>query len=189
MRLPLTRFSLSLFLLQLLIIDGVNAQSFALEAGEKNLNIIYRVAAIHHATSPVILDTRLLYSKQNNHQDLFASAGMTAYSGKDLKLGAGFKIIAADPLDYSLTAMAIGGDIIYRPHASRFRLESSFYHAGKSLTYGDGKEVTLLMINLDYEISRATFIRIGHRKITTQLNNDVTVDIDRGSYLGLSWFY
>ena len=189
MRLSITRFSLCLFMLQMFIIDSVNGQSFALEAGEKNLNMIYRVAAIYDVNSPLILDSRLLYSKQNDHQDLFAMAGLTAYSGHDFKLGGGFKIIAADPVDFYLTAMALGGEIIYRSNSSKLRFESAIYYAAESLTYSDGKKVKLLMINLDYEIANDTFIRIGHRKITTQLNNAITVDFDRGSYLGLLWLY
>ena len=179
----------SVFYASLLMPENIKAQSLALEAGEKNLNIIYRLAAIYDATSPVILDTRLLYSKQNHHQDLFAAAGMTAYSGKDLKLGAGFKIIAADPLDYSLTAMTIGGELIFNPRRSNLKIETSLYYAGQSLTFSDGASVSLFTVNMDYAISHRHFIRLGYRRIKTEIINEINDDFDDGAYLGLVSFF
>ena len=179
----------SLLTLQLLITCSVKAQSLALEAGEKNLNIIYRVAAIYDATSPVILDTRLLYSKQNHHQDLFAAAGMTAYSGKDLKLGAGFKIIAADPLDYSLTAMTMGGELIFNPQQSNLKIQTSLYYAGQSLTFSDGASVSTFTVNVDYAINHRHYIRLGYRRIRTEIINEINDDFDDGAYLGLVSFF
>ncbi|MDH5735826.1 MAG: YfaZ family outer membrane protein, partial [Gammaproteobacteria bacterium] len=170
-----------------LITEHGSARTLTIETGDKNLNIIYTRPIIYDVSSPVVADTRLLYTKQNDHQDLFATAGITAYSTDDFGLGAGIKIIAADPLDYTLTAMSMGASVIYQH--KRFKFESSYYYAGQSLTYADGKSVSLLIVNMDYEIMHNTFIRLGYRNIKTDLNNGISADFDRGAYLGLSWLY
>ncbi|MCW8853205.1 MAG: YfaZ family outer membrane protein [Gammaproteobacteria bacterium] len=190
MRPVITNFGLySLLTLQLLITCSVNAQSLALEAGEKNINVIYRTAIYYDASQPVITDTRFLYSRQNNHQDLFASAGLTAFAGNShssgFNMGLGCRLVAADPLDYYLTAVTVGGELIFQPEASGSRLETSLYYAGESLSFSDARSVSAFSVNVDYKIQADRFIRLGYRKIRTQLNNGISSDFDRGAYLGL----
>ena len=194
MSLSITRFNLCLFMLQMLLMHSVNAQSFALEAGDQNINLVYKIPVFYDANEPVVMNTHLLYSQQNDHQDLFASAGITALTTntglRGLSAGAGCRLVAADPLDYSLTAVALGGELIYQSRRSpEFRVETSLYHAATSLSFSDARNVSLITINIDYEIKRESFIRLGYRKITTQFNDGITIDFDRGIYLGLFWLY
>lgn len=182
----------SAFLLQILITHDVIAQSIAVEAGENNINLVYESADVDDDDSPLRLDGQFLYSKQNNHQDLFTSVGFAAFTGgtNRIELGAGVRIIAADPLDYYLTAMAVGVELAYRPATTpKFKFKTSLYYAGEALTFSNGENVAFLMVNMDYEIASDTFIRLGYRRIKVELNNDLTTDFDRGAYLGLLWAY
>ena len=181
----------STFVLQIFIMHDVIAQSIAVEAGEKNINLAYTNAKIYEDVSAFRLDGQLLYTEQNNHQDLFASIGLTAFTAdtNDIKFGAGVRIIAADPLDYYLTAMAMGVELAYRSTTPAFKFKTGLYYAGEALTFSDGENVAFLMVNMDYEIVSDTFIRLGYRRIKTEINSGPTTDFDRGPYMGLSWSY
>ena len=182
----------SAFLLHILISRNVTAQTIAVETGEKNINLAYENTEVYDNTSPLRLDGQLLYSKQNNHQDLLASVGLAAFtSGTNrIKFGAGVKIIAADPLDYYLSATTIGVELAYRPVTiSGLRFETSLYYAGEALTFSDGGSVSLLTVDMDYEVVSDTFIRLGYRRIKTEHTNGITADFDRGAYLGMAWEY
>jgi hypothetical protein len=182
----------STFFLHFLISHDVIAQNLAIEAGEKDINLVYGNTEIYGYTTPFSLDSQFLYSKQNNHQDLFASIGLTAFNSitNHIELGAGFRIIAADPLDYYLSAVAVGAELAYRPATTpKFKLKSSLHYAGGTLTFSDGDSVSLLIVNMDYEVVSDTFIRLGYRRIKTEHTNGSTADFDRGAYLGLAWTY
>ena len=129
------------FFLHAMITHNVIAQRFAIEAGEKDINIAYRNIDIYDNIPSLRLDGQLLYSKQNNHQDLFASIGLATFTGNTnrIEFGAGVRIIAADPLDYYLSATAIGVDLVYRPAITPgFKFETSLFYAGEALTFSDG---------------------------------------------------
>lgn len=182
----------SALLLHMLITHDVIAQSLAVEAGEKNINIAYRNADVFNDSKSLRMDAELLYSEQNNHQDLFVSIGLTAFNNitNRIELGAGLRIIAADPLDYYLSAIAIGAELAYRPATTpKFKFKSSLHYAGEALTFSDGGSVSLLIVNMDYEVVTDTFIRLGYRRIKTEHTNGSTADFDRGAYLGLAWTY
>ena len=175
-----------------LVTHGAIAQSFAIEAGKKDINLAYANADAYDNAAPLVLDAQLLYSKQNNHQDVLASIGLAAFTddADHIKFGAGIKIIAADPLDYYLGAIAIGVELDFRPATiPALKFETSLYYAGEALTFSDGENIALLMVNMDYEIARDTFVRLGYRRIKSELNNNLTTDFDRGAYLGLLWAY
>ena len=185
-----TRLTLSITLI--LITRSVMANSLAVEAGEKNLNLVYENTEFHGDSRPLRLDGQLLYSKQNNHQDLLASVGLAAFTaGTDgFEFGAGVRIIAADPLDYYLSALAVGAELTYRPVATpELKFETSVYYAGEALTFSDGQNITFLTVNMDYKITSATSIRLGCRRVKAVLNNQLTTDFVRGVYLGLAWAY
>ena len=182
----------SAFLLHVLLTHDVIAQTIAVEAGEKNIAFTYANAEVYDKASTLKLDGQLLYSKQNNHQDLLANVGLAAFTGDTnrIKFGAGVKIIAADPLDYYLSATTIGVELAYRPATtSRLRFETSLYYAGEALTFSDGGSVSLLTVDMDYEVVSDTFIRLGYRRIKTEHTNGITADFDRGAYLGMAWEY
>ena len=109
---------------------------------------------------------------------------------KDLhfNVGAGFKIIAADPINYYLSAIAAGFELNYQPTAiSSFKFDTGFYYAGESLTFSDGNNVSLLTVNMDYQVIEDTFVRLGYRRIKTEHTNGISTNFDRGAYLGLLW--
>lgn len=193
MRASTGRFILCcVFLVHVLITRNVVAQSVAVEAGEKNINLVYADAGFHDDAPALSLDGQLLYTKQNNHQDLFASIGFAAFAAvtSDIEFGAGVRTIVTDPLDYFLSAVAVGAELLYQPvTAPAFKFETSLYYAGEMLTFSDGENVALLRVNIDYEIASHTSIRLGYRRIKAELNKDITTDFDRGAYLGLSWVY
>ena len=176
----------------ILITRSVMSQSFAVEAGEKDINLVYGNTEVYDNASSLRLDGQLLYSKQNNHQDLFASIGLTAFTSitNSIELGAGFRIIAADPLDYYLSAVAMGADLAYRSVTTpELKFKTGLYYAGESLTFSDGGSVSLLTVDMDYEVVSDIFIRLGYRRIKTEHTNGITADFDRGAYLGMAWTY
>ena len=176
----------------ILITRSVMSQTFAVEVGEKDINLVYGNAEVYEDASPLRLDSQLLYSKQNNHQDLFASVGLTAFTRitNRIELGAGFRIIVADPLDYYLSAVAMGVDLAYRPVTTpELKFKTGLYYAGEALTFSDGGSVSLLTVDMDYEVVSNTFIRLGYRRIKTEHTNGITADFDRGAYLGMAWTY
>ena len=70
MKRPIARLIIcSTFFLHFLISHDVIAKNFAVEAGEKDINLVYGNTEIYDDTSPLRLDSQLLYSKQNNHHD------------------------------------------------------------------------------------------------------------------------
>lgn len=174
------------------ITRSVMAKSFAVEAGEKDINLVYANTEFYGDVSPLRLDGQLLYSKQNDHQDLLASVGLTAFTGgiNGFEFGAGIKIVAADPLDYYLSAIAVGAELAYRPATTpEFKFETSLYYAGEALTFSDGDNIEFLVVNMDYEMASDIFIRLGYRSIKAELKNELTTDFDRGIYLGLAWTF
>ena len=193
MRTSMTRFVVSsIFFLQALFVYDVAAQTLSVEAGENNINLGYKNTEVEDSDSALSIDAQLLYSKQNNHQDLLASFGLTTFtpSSNAIKSGVGFRLIAADPLDYYLTAVAVGVELAYRTSiVPEFKFEAGLYYAGESLTFSDGDSLSLLVANMDFEMSRHASIRLGYRRIKTQRTNGISDDFDRGVYLGLLWAF
>ena len=182
----------SVFFLHMLITGDVIGESITVEAGEKNINIVYKNTDIYDNSSTSGVDANLLYRKQNNHQDILASVGLTpfTYISKHTKIDAGFRIIVADPLNYYLSAIALGAELSYQPATTpAFKFATALYYAAESLTFSDGEEISLITFNMDHELADDTFIRLGYRRIRTELANGITSDFDRGAYLGLSWSY
>lgn len=88
-----------------------------MEAGDNNIAAAYRAPAMKALAPALIFDARLLYTRENNHQDLYADAGLIAFTDitTQFELGAGLSIIAADQLASYLSALAPGAELVYRP--------------------------------------------------------------------------
>lgn len=180
-----------ILLVQVLLTHAALAQSIAVEAGENNINLAYQNAGVDVESSALKMEAQVLYTEQNNHQDLFASVGLAAFTGdnRGLRPGISIRLIAADPLDYYLSAIAPGVTLNYRPTVPGLRLETSLHYAGENLTFSQAKSVFILTANLDYEISGDLLIRFGYRNIKTEQTNGISVDFDRGAYAGLLWSF
>ncbi|MDT8451891.1 MAG: YfaZ family outer membrane protein [Gammaproteobacteria bacterium] len=178
------------FCLYGLISGNAYAQTFALEAGEKNIAAAYTTPAMKAFAPALIFDARLLYTRENNHQDLFAGAGLIAFTDitSQLELGIGLSIIAADPLASYLSALAPGAELVYRPsNMPRLKLFTNGYYATHALTFSQGRSVAMQSFNADYRLSAHSAFRIGYRRIRMVLNNGIITDFNRGVYLGLLW--
>ncbi|MDH5612142.1 MAG: YfaZ family outer membrane protein [Gammaproteobacteria bacterium] len=170
----------------------VTAQTFGIEIGKNNINLIFESADAKDNDSALRLNGQLLYSEQNKHQDIFASAGLTSFTGDSngLMAGAGIRVIAADPLGYYLSALAVGVELAYRPSSpDRLHFQTGLNYAGESLTFADGDSVSWLYANCDYELMADASIRLGYRRIKTQQVHGMSEDFDRGVYLGLLWSF
>lgn len=191
MRTILSRRVISgILLVQVLLTHAALAQTIAVEAGEYNINLAYQNAGLDVESSALKMDAQVLYTEQNNHQDLFASVGLAAFAGdRGIRPGIGIRLIAADPLDYYLSAIAPGVTLNYRPAVPGLRLETSLHYAGENLTFSQAKSVFILTANLDYEVSGDFLIRFGYRNIKTEQTNGISVDFDRGAYAGLLWSF
>lgn len=178
------------FCLYGLISNNAGAQSFALEGGDKNIAAAYRAPAMKALAPALFFDARLLYTRENNHQDLFAGAGLIAFTDitRQLELGAGFSFIAADPLASYLSALTVGAELVYRPtNIPRLKLSTNGYYAPHASTFSQGKNVAMYSINADYSFFAHSAVRLGYRRIKMMLDDGLVTDFNRGVYLGLVW--
>ena len=84
----------------------------------------------------------------------------------------------------------MGADLAYRSVTTpELKFKTGLYYAGESLTFSDGGSVSLLTVDMDYEVVSDIFIRLGYRRIKTEHTNGITADFDRGAYLGMAWTY
>lgn len=173
-----------------LISSNAYAQNFTLEAGEKNIATAYATPAMKAFAPALIFSARLLYTRENNHQDLFAGAGLIAFTDitTQLELGAGLGIIAADPLASYLSALTPGAELVYHPsNMPRLKLFANGYYAPRALTFSQGKSVAMHSLNADYRLFAHSTVRLGYRRIKMVLDNGLVTDFTRGVYLGLVW--
>lgn len=178
------------FCLYGLISANADAQTLALEGGDKNIAVAYTAPAMKALDPALVFDARLLYTRENGHQDLFAGAGLIAFTDltPQLELGAGLSLIAADPLASYLSALAPGAELVYRPaNMPRLKLFANGYYAPHALTFSQGESVTMHSVNADYRLFVHGAVRLGYRRIKMVLDNGLVTDFTRGVYLGLVW--
>ncbi len=107
---------------------------------------------------------------------------------RQLELGAGFSIIAADPLASYLSALAPGVELVYRPaNMPRLILFANGYYAPHALTFSQGESIAMYSVNADYRLFTYSYVRLGYRRIKMVLENGLVTDFTRGVYLGLVW--
>lgn len=176
------------FCLYGLISGNVDAQTLALEGGDKNIAAAYTALAMKALAPALVFAARLLYTRENDHQDLFAGAGLIAFTDitHQLELGAGLSLIAADPLASYLSALTAGAELVYRPvNMPRLRLFANGYYAPRALTFSQGESVAMHSVNADYRLFAHGAVRLGYRRIKMVLDNGLVTDFTRGVYLGL----
>lgn len=166
------------------------AETFTIAISDKNINLAYNTVNNSKQSYLTSVDSSLLYTKYNNHQDLLAGIGLHFMQQNNTNnrftYKAAIKAFVADPLDYYLTSLAVGGLLLFEPESSpQIKLETTIYYSPESLTFSDGDRFWLIDIAMDYYLQHELAMNIGYRRIRTQIKNMPDTDFDRGGYIGL----
>lgn len=172
----------------------LSADTFITEISDKSINLAYNAAKNSNQSYPAYIDGSLLYTEYNNHQDLLAGVGfhfMPKNNANDrFTYEAAIKIFAADPLDYYLTTVAVGGLFFFEPElSSPIKLTTTIYYSPDALTFNDGDRFLLFDIAMDYYFEPELAMRFGYRRIEIGIKNAPDVDFDRGGYIGLKLLF
>jgi len=166
------------------------AEIFTIEIGDNNIKLDYNTAKNNNPSYSTFVDGSLLYTKHNNHQDLLVGIGLHLMQKNNvnnrLAYEAAIKVFAADPLDYYLTSVAVGGALIFEPAStSHTKLTATLYYSPESLTFSDADRFWLVDIAMDYFFQHNLAMHLGYRRVRTEIKNAPDTDFDRGGYIGL----
>lgn len=184
--------AIALFLKLSSMLLPAQAQTMAIELGDNDYNLTYEAQINAHDESPVIFDSSLLYTKQNEHQDLLGGVGVrtTVIESGQYSFALAGKLFATDVFDYELTTVAAGAVFSYKlTAAAESAVSASLYLAPEQLTFMDGDKFILVDVSIKLLTTTDYGFRMGYRRVITGIIDHADIDLDRGAYLGLSIHY
>jgi hypothetical protein len=123
--------------------------------------------------------------------DVMAMAGLqvvneTGTGSPGLDAGVGAKLFALDTDNHNVVSLALGGQLHYSPPAaSRAGLMLQAYYSPDIVTFVDGRQFLFFTGRLDYAVTQQAVVYWGYRRVSTELNSRVDIDVESGPHVGV----
>ncbi len=164
-----------------------NAQSLTAQLSNDSARFIYVSDVLGQALGRLELNAGILY---NDNDDYAASVGLQV-RGENLDapllVALGGRAYYGNIGNYTATAVALGGDIVWAPIAlPGFELAGHFYIAPEPVSFSDAIGLRDYGVRAGYQVIPLSTVYVGYQKFEIEIQNVGSVILDDGIVFGLN---
>ena len=163
------------------------AEEINIQLSNDTARFMYLTEAFGQDFGRLELEAGFLY---NQNGDTLLNAGLLVRGESvsvPLIVSVGARAYYASLSQYTVSAIAIGGDLLLSPESwGGLGLGAFFYTAPGVVSFGDADGLTEYGIYVNFQITPQARISGGFQQIDSSIRNASTVIIDKGAYFGLN---
>ncbi len=177
-----------LLLATALLMSNISAaEEINIQLSNDTARFMYITEAFGQDFGRLELEAGFLY---NQNGDTLVNAGLLVRGESvsvPLIVSVGARAYYASLSQYTVSAIAIGGDLLLSPESwGGLGLGAFFYTAPGVVSFGDADGLTEYGIYVNFQITPQARIAGGYKQIDTTITNGSTVVIDNGAYFSLN---
>lgn len=126
----------------------------------------------------------------NNNNDFLINVGLLVRGesvSMPLIVSVGARAYFADLGPYTVSAMAIGGDLLLSPESwGGLGIGAYYYIAPDIVSFADADGLTEYSAYLSFQITPQARVMAGYQKIDVSIENVADITLDEGAYIALN---
>jgi len=164
-----------------------SAEDAEITLGNNSARFMYITEAFGQDFGRLEMEAGFLYTEDS---DYLANLGLLV-RGESVSVpmivSLGARAYAAEVQNYSVGAIAIGGDLLFNPEIwGGVGLGANYYVAPGVVAFRDAKDLQEYGLYLSYQITQQARVALGYRVIDVEINNVGNIELDKGGYFGLN---
>ena len=181
-------YSRIILLLSALLMSGTaSSEEINIQLSDDTARFMYLTEAFGQDFGRLELEAGFLY---NENDDTLVNLGLLVRGESvsvPLIVAIGARAYYADLANYNVSAVAIGGDLLFSPETwGGFGLGLFYYAAPSVVSFGDADGLTEYGAYVNFQITPQARVAMGYQRIDAEIVNAATVIIDKGSYFGIN---
>lgn len=179
-----------ILMLSLLLVMSSKAfsQDFEVTLGNESARFMYITEAFGQDFGRLEMEAGLLYNESN---DYLGNLGLLVRGegvSVPMVVSLGARAYFAKVQNYSVGAIAIGGDILLNPEIwGGVGIGANYYVAPGVVAFKDAKDLVEYGAYVSYQITQQAEVSLGYRVIEVEIRNDIgNIQLDKGGYFGLN---
>ena len=165
-----------------------SAEDVDITLGNKSARFMYITEAFGQDFGRLEMEAGVLYTED---KDYLANLGLLV-RGESVSVpmivSLGARAYAIKLKNYSVGAIAIGGDLLFSPEIwGGLGIGANYYYAPGVISFKDAQGLNEYGAYLSYQITQQAKVSFGYRVIDVEIKNDVgSIKLDKGGYFGLN---
>jgi len=177
-----------IFLTMMLFMSATaSAEDAEVTLGSKSARFMYITEAFGQDFGRLEMEAGFLYTEDS---DNLVNVGLLVRGesvSAPIVVSLGARAYVAKVQDYSVGAIAIGGDLLFNPEIwGGVGIGANYYVAPGVVAFRDAKDLEEYGVYLSYQITQQARVALGYRVIDVEINNVGDIQLDKGSYFGLN---
>lgn len=171
----------------LLMSNVATAEEINIQLGSDTARFMYLTEAFGQDFGRLELEAGFLYHENG---DSLLNAGLLVRGESvsvPLIVSIGARAYYADVGTYRISAIAIGGDLLFSPESwGGFGIGAFYYKAPGVVAFSDADDLTEYGAYVNFQITPQARVAIGYKDINVSTTSGVELEIDKGSYFALN---
>lgn len=164
-----------------------SAEEFNIQLGSDTARFMYLTEAFGQDFGRLELEAGFLY---NESGDSLFNAGLLV-RGESVSVpmivSIGARAYVAEVATYNISALAIGGDLLFSPESwGGFGVGAFYYKAPGVVAFSDADDLTEYGAYVNFQITPQARMAIGYKDISVSTIDGVELKVDKGAYFGLN---
>lgn len=164
------------------------SQDFDVTLGNQSARFMYITEAFGQDFGRLEMEAGLLYNEDN---DYLGNLGLLVRGegvSVPIIVSIGARAYFAKVQDYSVGAIAIGGDILLIPEIwGGVGIGANYYTAPGVVAFNDAEDLVEYGVYISYQITQQAAISLGYRVIDVEIENGIgKIELDKGGYFGVN---
>jgi len=177
-----------IFLTTMLFMSATaSAEDVEITLGNNSARFMYITEAFGQDFGRLEMEAGVLYTEDSDYLANFGLLVRGESVSVPMIVSLGARAYAAEVQNYSVGAIAIGGDLLFNPEIwGGVGLGANYYVAPGVVAFRDAKDLQEYGLYLSYQITQQARVALGYRVIDVGINNVGNIELDKGGYFGLN---
>ena len=166
------------------------AESLSLQLGDDVARLFYNTARTGDNGGRLEIESGLLYTDNNDYMLSLGALVRGESVEMPIIVAVGGRIYYGDFDPLSITALAIGGDMMIRPASWKgFGIGLHYYHAPSVTAGGDAENLTDMGITFNLQVTPQADIFAGVQRVESDIVNLGELEIDDNAFVGIKMHF
>ncbi len=173
----------------LLATSHISAKSLEFDVHDTALRATYQSNTLS-TMKGMRVDAGVIYSETKYdliHLGAHVQGDALSSKGK-FNISIGGRIIATEPGQLSILALALGTRIRFSP-MERVGITAMAYYSPDITTFVDGDRYTEAEIRVDYQLIPQSFVYFGYRKVDIAIQNAADIVLEDQGHIGIKFLF
>jgi len=164
-----------------------SAEDVEITLGSESARFMYITEAFGQDFGRLEMEAGVLYTEDSDYLANFGLLVRGESVSVPMIVSLGARAYLAEVQNYSVGAIAIGGDLLFNPEIwGGVGLGANYYVAPGVVAFRDAKDLQEYGFYLSYQITQQARVSLGYRVIDVEIENIGTIELDKGGYFGLN---